>query len=354
MTNDRMRTSGERITIVETLRGMASLSVLVHHWTSCVPGFISNAAVSWFCDDLNIGVYMFFAISGFVMPYALHRGGYKTRDFGTFIVKRIIRLDPPFVVSIAFCLVTAYLATLHPSYHGVPFHLNPLNLVLHLGYLCPFFGQTWVQGGIYWTLGIEFQFYILLALLFPLIVTDRKWLTFLVVAIFTSLCALDGFRYRFHFMTPYVPFFAMGIVTFLFRAGRLGFRAYLAGLGVLSMLACIKFEPHQMLGGVITSLLIGFYKRKEAPLVSLGTISYSLYLFHFPIALKTVNYLIRFPWAVKYNWLVVLVGCGGCLLVAWIMYLLIERPSRMLAQRIEYKRVSVPTKLCKPGANVAA
>ncbi len=325
-----------KMPIVETLRGIASLSVLVHHWTACVPGFIQGTLALAVCNRLNIGVYIFFAMSGFIMPYALYRGGYELRHIGKFVLKRIIRLDPPFIVSIIFCLIAAYVATLHPLYTGVPFRLNPVNLLLHLCYLCPFFGQPWVQGGVYWTLGIEFQFYLLIALLFPLLVSRKTWVSLSLLILFTALCTLDGDQFRYKFITPYAPFFSMGMVTFLFRTGRFNARTYLLLLLPLAILAGIKFELHQLAGGLGASLLIAFYRSRKAPLLFFGTISYSLYLFHFPIALKTVNYLTRYPWAFKYNWAIVLVGSAFCILVAWIAYLVLEKPSKFWAQRIKY------------------
>jgi peptidoglycan/LPS O-acetylase OafA/YrhL len=331
-----VKTSDGKIPIVETLRGVASLSVLFHHWTVCVPGFIQNSLVLAFCNRLNIGVYIFFAISGFIMPYALHRGSYQVGHIGKFVLKRIVRLDPPYIASIGFCLVAAYAATLHPLYTGVPFRLDPINLLLHLCYLCPFFGQSWVQGGTYWTLGIEFQFYLIIALSFPLLASRNKWLSLATVGVFTALCVLDGNQYRYKFITCYAPFFSMGMVTFLFRIGRLDKRTYILLLLPLAFLTGIKFELHQMAGGLAASLLIAFYRSGRAPLLFFGTISYSLYLFHFPIALKTVNYLTRYSWAFKYNWLIVLAGSTFCILVAWVAYLLLERPSKMLAQRIKY------------------
>lgn len=331
-----MANKEERLEIVETLRGVAALTVLIYHWTICVPGFIRDSLTLEICKRLNIGVYIFFAISGFIMPYALQRGCYRLGDIGRFVVKRIIRLDPPFLVSIVFYLLTAYLATLNVRYAGVPFRLDPLNIALHLGYLCPFFGQPWVQGGIYWTLGIEFQFYLLLSLIFPILAASRRWMAFAVLILFTSLCRFDGAAYRFHFLTPYAPFFAMGIVTFLYRMKRFGTVGFLALLGLLAILASLKFEIHQMAGAVLTSMLIGLYQRPKAPLLFFGRISYSLYLFHFAIALKTVNYLMRYPWAVRYNWLIVILGSAFCVGVAWICYRLIERPSKLLASRIHY------------------
>ncbi len=321
--------------MVETLRGVAALAVLLHHWTICVKGFVTDPFMFALCEKMNIGVYIFFTISGFIMPYALYRGGYERTQFPKFVLKRILRLDPPFIVSILWCLGIAYLATLHPRYTGVPFVLDWSNLALHLLYLVPFFGETWVQGGIYWTLGIEFQYYLLLGLVFPLLVARRAWLAWGTLAGFTALCVFDE-GYRFLFVLPYTPFFAAGMVTFLFRVGRVPQAAYLAVLALLTALLLWRFEVHQAAGCFSASLLIAYWRRPTAPLLFFGTISYSLYLFHFPVALKAVNFLMRYDWAVRWNWLIVLLGCALCIGLAWVMYWVVERPSKRLAQSIRY------------------
>ena len=58
-----------------------------------------------------LGVEMFFVVSGFVIPWALHRGGYRLKDYGRFLLKRVLRLDPPYVLSIALVLGLAYAST---------------------------------------------------------------------------------------------------------------------------------------------------------------------------------------------------------------------------------------------------
>ena len=220
-----------KITIVETLRGVASLFVLFHHWGSTeAPGWIQSPLLSALLGELQTGVYVFFVISGFIMPYALYRGNYGLQNFGRFLLKRIVRLDPPYLLAIVFCLLVSYLASLHPL-SKVPFVFNGQNLALHLFYLCPFFGQDWVTGGggVFWTLGIEFQYYLMLALIFPLLIHSRRWVMWATLGLFTCACLWDnGFRWR--FILPYTPFFAMGMTTFWYYTGQIQCRTYLATL----------------------------------------------------------------------------------------------------------------------------
>jgi peptidoglycan/LPS O-acetylase OafA/YrhL len=334
-----------KIAIVETLRGLASLFVLFHHWGSTdAPGWIRSPVVGSFLDWLKVGVFIFFVISGFIMPYALYRGNYGLRNLPKFVLKRMVRLDPPYLLAILFCLVVSYLASLHPL-SKVPFLLNGQNLGLHLLYLCPFFGQDWVTGGggVFWTLGIEFQYYLLLALILPLLSNSRRWVMWGTLVLFTSACIIwdNGFRWR--FILPYTPFFAMGMITFWYYTGRIQIRTYLVTLGLLAVLAAWRFELNQSVGPVIAALLMAFYRRPTAPLQFFGKISYSLYLFHFAIALRVVNYCDRFEWGHRWTWLIILGGCASCIALATLIYHFVERPSRDFSQRIRYNRQTPQT-----------
>jgi peptidoglycan/LPS O-acetylase OafA/YrhL len=46
------------------------------------------------------GVQIFFIISGYVIPRSLHQSQYKLKRMGSYILRRAIRLDPPYYLSI--------------------------------------------------------------------------------------------------------------------------------------------------------------------------------------------------------------------------------------------------------------
>ena len=108
---------------------------------------------------------MFFVISGFIIPYALHRSSYRVTDYGRFILKRIIRLDPPYLVGILIVIALGYASSATPGFSGPPFEPSLAQVVLHLGYVNVLFGYPWLNP-VYWTLAIELQYYLLVGLLF--------------------------------------------------------------------------------------------------------------------------------------------------------------------------------------------
>lgn len=97
---------------------MAALSVSWFHLTYTYP------PESWVRLSGHygwVGVEAFFVISGLVVPFALHRAGYELRTgFLRFLAKRLMWLEPPYVLSIALVVVLAHLSTMVPGFRGSP------------------------------------------------------------------------------------------------------------------------------------------------------------------------------------------------------------------------------------------
>src|SRR6266851_6024651 len=93
---------------VETLRGLAALSVTSFQLTNAYS--LDWARYSGFHGWL--GVQMFFVISGFIIPYSLHRSQYKTQYFPRFLLLWLVHLEPPYLVSVALVRILWKLALL--------------------------------------------------------------------------------------------------------------------------------------------------------------------------------------------------------------------------------------------------
>jgi len=163
-----------RFSEVDSLRAIACLLVIWEHTT----GFYSGIALSgqWmhefaYTAQLGpLGVYIFFIISGYVIPRSLREVEKKSEDAGSvsssdtsavkrrwlgfkrFVIRRFWRLYPPFWVA----LLVSWLG-------------HPTATARRLGWgatMFPSVGGEPVVAGQFWTLEIELMFYVSVSLLF--------------------------------------------------------------------------------------------------------------------------------------------------------------------------------------------
>lgn len=338
----------DRVAILDPLRGVAALSVMWFHFTNggalfADASFLSRAFKAsghygW------AGVEMFFVISGFVLPYALDRGGYRLRDYGTFWLKRLLRLEPPYLASIALALALWALSSLSPAYRGAPFAFEMHRLLLHLGYLNHYFGAE-SYNPVYWTLAIELQFYLSIALLFPLLASKR---VFLRPAVPVALLVLAWIPNEGIFLFKYLPLFVLGILAYQFHARLLRGPVH----GLLSALALLAAGfrtglPAMLAGALAAASITIFATRNVAPallerpwtkaLAWAGTVSYSLYLVHVPVGGRIVNLGTRVAGQGATRVGVLLAAVSASLLAAWALHRYVERPSQRLSAARSFK-----------------
>ena len=161
-----------RLPVLDPLRGLAAFAVMWFHLTNgnamLREADPAESLLRASGTHLYLGVEVFFVISGFVLPYAMWRGRYRLRDYGRFLMKRLLRLEPPYLTTLAITVGLLIAGQFAPGFKGEPFMLEWKHLLLHFGYLNALFGFGWYNP-VFWTLAIEFQFYLLIALLFPLV-----------------------------------------------------------------------------------------------------------------------------------------------------------------------------------------
>ncbi len=326
-----MLTPSGRITTIDSLRGIASLSVAWFHFTQAnpvlTPGVVkATGRYGW------LGVDIFFVISGFVIPYSLDRAGYRQRQFGKFLVKRIVRLDPPYFANFAFVLILAFIVPLVPGFHGPRPHFTTMQLLAHIAYLNSVLGKMWINP-VYWSLGIEFQYYLLIGLIFPLLTTARAIIRRIAIA---ALLVPGFFVPQGALLFVHLPLFVAGILTFQFKTGRLSRWSFCTALTVATVVAAIGLGRVIAVTCAITSLVIAFVEIGGRILGWLGAISYSLYLMHVPIGGKIIDLGARFGHREPIPVLFLLAAIAGSILAAWILYRLVELPSQTLSSRFSY------------------
>lgn len=339
--------------MLDPLRGLAACAVMYYHFTNAGT-FLQGGGYGYALLRApgihgGQGVYAFFVISGFVLPYSLLRAGYRPRDYGRFVCKRILRLDPPYLCTLVLAVGLALLGPLVPGYMGAPFHLDWTRFLLHLGYLNAFSHLPWYNPA-FWTLAVEFQFYLAVGLLFPLAVHRRPAVR---LALPLALGALAFASSNRDLVVHHLALFALGIATAQHHVGLVSRRVYLATGALLSAALVATLGPVSAGVGIATAALIaglghagpdsraGRWVRLR-PLVWLGAISYSIYLLHIPIGTRVLSIGDRFADSVPAMVAVLAAGIAVTLAASHVMYRLVELPSQRLSSRIRYSGRAAP------------
>ncbi|RYZ22991.1 MAG: acyltransferase, partial [Chitinophagaceae bacterium] len=122
------------------LRGVASLMVCLFHLILGNEGlFPSSNLLEQIFSYGYLGVEVFFILSGYVICYSLPLD-FGLADLRAFFLKRIYRIEPPYIVSILVVLLLNYLSH---SITGQPNHVDFLAVLGHLAYVNNFNTSTY-------------------------------------------------------------------------------------------------------------------------------------------------------------------------------------------------------------------
>lgn len=326
--NSQARAS-QRIDILDLLRGIAALLVVFFHFGN----ILEHDWLHKICSYGFLGVHIFFVISGFIIPYSLSRGGYEIRHFPVFVAKRIIRLDPPYLVTIAFIIALGALSWYFPFQQNLKFELSWMQVALHLGYVNTFFGYPWLQD-IFWTLAVEFQFYLLLGLTFPLLF-HRNAAPRLGMLLLLSTLAFVIHDYIFSF----IFIFILGIATCQYWL-KIITRTQFAILFVLAVSGtCWMTGMATAIVAALTAGAILLVRVKHPIFTFLSNISYSLYLVHNPIGRRALNVFLSVSHAQSQaaKIVMILLAVGVSIVAAYVLYRLVELPAQRWSASFSYR-----------------
>lgn len=227
----------------------------------------------------DFGVSLFFVISGFVIPYAMFQSGYTWRQIGRFFKKRFIRVYPTFLCGFILSVLLMYIAFWFSPFHagGAP-HLTAKYIIGNLLLIPHFLHEQWYSP-VLWTLAIEVQFYLFIALAFPLIFHANKMIGLLAVIGFSLLQFLCKNELIFFF---HVMVFMLGVASSLYFLKRLNTIEW--GCISILLLIGIYFKMEMTFSKFIAlpvgCIIILFVPLKSKFLAFCGKISYSYYLLH--------------------------------------------------------------------------
>ncbi len=317
----------ENIQSIQLLRGIAAFMVLLSH-SILAKGFPDSYHIKRVCIEGHYGVSVFFIISGFIIPYSMFSKDYRISDIKSFFLKRLLRIEPPYIVSIALVLLLNYSNTLSPWYTGPRFSIDWMNVLGHLGYVNVITHQHWLNDA-YWTLAIEFEYYILLAFVYPLLTHKSKAV---MLASYFLLLAASFIPDQGENIFSHLPLFLSGIALFLFMCRKISGYEFLF-MTVASLAVLLRMGPVPTGLAIATLLCIYFIKHVPKAFMFLGTISYSLYLTHNVFVTRIWGLLERYAGGTG-PWLRWVLSLALCVVVAWVYYLLVEKPFLNLSKRL--------------------
>lgn len=344
---------------IDSLRAIAVISVIIYHLN---PNFLPGGF---------LGVDLFFVLSGYLISSLLIKEYNRDNKINltNFYVRRARRLLPAVYFMISIVLITMVIFNkplLEKSYlDGIFGYLYSSNwwYIFHkLDYFDSFGSNSPFKH--LWSLAIEEQFYMLYPLIFILICklfsnnwkkalkyvvialiaislithillfdinninrvyygTDTRAFSLLIGVLGSLIYSMDNMINKVSSKTSIIFTLFSTIFLFVFIGGMFFISEfsqflYYGGflLFALLFLAIIISAGHQ---NTIISKLLSF-----KPLVFIGKISYSLYLWHFPVIVMTTS-----PDQIgQSNWLIDILKVVVIFVLATISYILIETPIR--------------------------
>jgi exopolysaccharide production protein ExoZ len=316
--------SNDKIVSIQYLRGLAALGVVFCHYGSDLSSIFNFG---------QTGVFVFFLISGFIIVYSLIQSNYKPTQFFTFLLKRAIRIDPAYYVTILLTIALFKILSYIPSFNGSAIAFIPRQFIAHILYIVPFTKYPFYNH-VFWTLCVEFQFYLLIGILYFLSNNAPYKSTFLIIF---SLSSLIHFSNSYYLVFNYAAIFSLGIsLVTLYKNS--SWKNIMLPLLFLILIA-LKFGMAIFILLLLSSFAIFYFNLIIKPLSFLGDISYSLYLIHpltFIVFIGTAKRLHFDLNHYKLFWLTVEVLVA--ILSSYFFYLIIEKPSLRLSKHIFYKK----------------
>lgn len=360
-----------KLTFLDGLRGLAALYVVIGHarwllWEGYAGGYkehperysVAGKALVYALATFRWGheaVIFFFVLSGFVihLRYATRivGGARGPFDLWPYLGRRAKRLYPPLVAALLVTLgldllgqrlqlATALGTTPYPllnanlgSDHSVPTALRNLAFIMD-----PVFGSD----GPLWSLNYEWYFY----LIYPAIhlLARRSWIAATVALVVLSALGSApiwpvSMKWLYQVLQLMIVWWFGALLADRFAGRfRVGYRTLslltLAPL-VLALRPVGAFAQDVIVGVGFTGLIAACFALQEsgwslrplARLQPLGNMSYTLYVLHFPILVFMGGCLMKTNGGVlpeHFGW--VGIGIALCLLVAWLLHFVIERP----------------------------
>jgi peptidoglycan/LPS O-acetylase OafA/YrhL len=343
---------GGRLNGVDGLRACAALWVVLFHIRAFSGARLGP--LDLLVRSGSTGVSLFLVLSGFCLYLPVVKGGGRLR-VGRFFRRRALRLLPAYYVSLVVVLLVV-------AFAARPLGLAPLSgsqltveAVTHLTMTHSLFPSTfYTLNGAYWSLALEWQLYLSLPLL--VFAVRRRGLARVVLAVVAVnvvyrlglQVAIDS-----HMVAASSPLATEVLPNLLpgrwaeFAFGMVAAHVYVRGnvsriaspfgwallpLVPLAVLSVGSPLEHILFGGVFFLLLCIVLSGGNLiarilswrPLVTLGVMSYSIYLVHQPIVVSLAHLLHQTGASPLLVFVEIVLLIPAILGVAWLLFITVE------------------------------
>ncbi len=330
--------TGNQVNVINSLRAVAAILVCLSHFVTHTDPFAGEflpdgSTVKELGRFGHYGVHVFFVVSGFVIPLSLYYAKYKLSFMPTFLLKRLVRLHPPMILCLLLYVIMEIFYWLGGDY---TIHAD-WNRIFHNVFLtADFAGVAWFVE-LLWTLAIEFQYYIVIALIFPLFNHKKDGVVLLSMMAFCLSSHFFSFEQN-HVFIFYTPVFAMGIAAFLHHIGRINWYQLLVLYIFCFLTTRQEISLNSSFFALGTALVISFVRVRIKPLEWTGDISYSLYLTHSFAGCTLMYHTAQYAHTMPAKIALILVAMAVSIAFAWLFERVIEKPSIRWSQAIKYKK----------------
>jgi len=309
-----------RLTGLDGIRGLAALFVVLHHcylvsFGANYPRMGGPFWTNWLIYG-HFAVVVFIVLSGFSLAVSPARHDWQLGGKTRFAVRRAWRILPPYWAALAFSLFMAWMVVPQP-HEGAP----TAKSAAVYGLLLQDVVGSPSPNGAFWSIAVEAQLYLVLPLL--LVLLRRAGATVMLVAVAVPVLLIGILSPSVPLvdkLTRFTPQFAILFAVGVAAAGILAAPPrvrrmpwpWLAGLAAVPVLVMIVvmgsvwtkehfFWVDLAFGPAVGMLLAALATGRPRPLLklldtapirSLGSFSYSLYLIHAPIVVAVAAKLV--------------------------------------------------------------
>jgi peptidoglycan/LPS O-acetylase OafA/YrhL len=302
--------SVQRIPSLDGLRAVSILLVMFAHWglTASVP-YLNRLPAQQFKYFGSLGVSIFFVISGFLITTLLRVEKRKTSTISlkNFYLRRVLRIFPAYYAYLAALCVFAAIGFIA---------VTPRDLIMSALYVRDYFPQATDWTNHTWSLAVEEQFY----LIWPIMFHTRA--DTLLFGCLLALTRLDAGAIALHrrldrlngpAVAALVLFVLSPVLYYRFHGGYLIVAGYTLDNACIALLLIWAIDHRKSLAGRILNW---------KPVAAIGTLSYSLYLWHVIFISPFRGATIPFPLNVILTFV-----------LAWCSFTFIEMPFNGLRRR---------------------